>query len=43
MAGGAELRDAVRWALAGAALSTRRSGAQAGLPTRAEVAGLLEA
>jgi ribokinase len=43
MARGAELRDAVRWALAGAALSTRRSGAQAGLPTRAEVAGLLGA
>jgi ribokinase len=41
LAGGAPLREATRWAIAGAALSTRRQGARAGLPTRGEIAGVL--
>jgi ribokinase len=39
---GAPLEDALRWAMAGAALSTMTPGAQAGLPTRAQIAALLE-
>jgi ribokinase len=41
LASGAPLREAARWAMAGAALSTRASGAQAGLPRRHEAAALL--
>jgi ribokinase len=38
LAGGACLREALRWAMTGAALQTTTSGAQAGLPTRAAIA-----
>jgi ribokinase len=34
LAAGAELREALRWAMVGAALKTTKGGAQAGLPTR---------
>lgn len=43
LAGGASLREAARRAVVGAALSTQRPGAQAGMPTRAEVAAMLGA
>jgi ribokinase len=43
LAGGAELRDALRWAMAGAALKTTRAGARAGLPTRAAIEALMGA
>lgn len=42
LARGAPLPDAVRWANAAAALSVTRQGAVAGIPTRAEVAAMLE-
>jgi len=37
LAAGAELGEAVRWAAAGASLSTKAVGARAGLPTRNEI------
>ena len=43
LARGASLRDATRWAVAGAALSTRLPGAQASMPTRREIAAALDA
>ena len=43
LARSAPLREAARWAIAGAALSTRLAGAQAGLPTREEIASALDA
>ena len=43
LAAGTDLRTAARWAAAGASLSTRMAGAQAGLPTRDEVSVALEA
>ena len=41
LAAGASLREAARWAIAGAGLSTRQQGARAGLPTRDEIAAVL--
>jgi ribokinase len=41
LARGAPLEEAVRWAMVGAALKTTKAGAQAGLPTRAEIAAYL--
>jgi ribokinase len=41
LAGGAPLREAIRWAIAGAGLSTQRQGARPGLPTRGEIAARL--
>lgn len=41
LAGGAQLREAARWAIAGAGLSTQRQGARAGLPSRDEIAAQL--
>ena len=38
LAHGVDLREAVRWALVGAALKTTKAGAQAGLPSRADIA-----
>ena len=38
LAGGAELREALRWALVGASLKTTVAGAQAGLPSREAIA-----
>ncbi len=38
LARGAGLREALRWAMVGAALKTTKAGAQAGLPTRAAIA-----
>jgi len=38
LARGAELREALRWAMVGAALKTTKAGAQAGLPTRGAIA-----
>jgi ribokinase len=38
LARGATLREALRWAMVGAALKTTRAGAQDGLPTRAAIA-----
>lgn len=38
LAGGAELREALRWAMVGASLKTTVAGAQAGLPTRQDIA-----
>jgi ribokinase len=38
LASGADLREALRWAMVGAALKTTKAGAQAGLPTRDEIA-----
>ena len=38
LARGASIEAALRWAMVGAALKTTRAGAQAGLPTRAEIA-----
>jgi ribokinase len=38
LAGGADLEEALRWAMAGAALKTTVAGAQAGLPTRDAIA-----
>lgn len=35
---GADLREALRWAMAGASLKTLQAGAQAGLPSRSEIA-----
>jgi ribokinase len=35
---GADLREALRWAMVGAALKTTKAGAQAGLPTREAIA-----
>ncbi len=43
LASGAGLRAAARLAVAGASLSTRSAGAQAGIPTRDEVAAALDA
>jgi ribokinase len=43
LATGAPLEAALRWAMVGAALKTTRAGAQAGLPTRAEIAARLHA
>jgi ribokinase len=43
LARGTALREAVRWAMAGAALSTRRPGAQAGMPSHEEVEAFLRA
>jgi len=40
---GAPLREATRWAIAGAGLSTRAQGARAGLPRREEIAAVLRA
>jgi ribokinase len=41
LARGAPLREAIRWAIAGAGLSTQRQGAREGMPTRAEIAARL--
>lgn len=41
LARGASLRDALRWAMAGAALQVTSPGARAGLPTRPAIAALL--
>lgn len=38
LAGGAELREALRWAMVGASIKTTVSGAQAGLPSREDIA-----
>jgi ribokinase len=38
LAAGADLREALRWAIVGAALQTTRAGAQAGLPSRQAIA-----
>lgn len=38
LASGASLREALRWAMAGAALKTLKAGAQAGLPAREAIA-----
>ncbi len=38
LAGGADLREALRWAMVGAGLKTTRAGAQAGLPDREAIA-----
>jgi ribokinase len=38
LARGASIEEALRWAMVGAALKTTKAGAQAGLPTRAEIA-----
>ncbi len=38
LAAGADLREALRWAIVGAALKTTRAGAQAGLPSRQAIA-----
>jgi len=38
---GADLREALRWALVGASLKTTRAGAQAGLPDRKAIAAYL--
>jgi ribokinase len=38
LARGVDLREALRWAMVGAALKTTRAGAQAGLPTREAIA-----
>jgi len=38
---GADLREALRWALAGASLKTTKAGAQAGLPGREDIAARL--
>lgn len=38
LAAGADLREALRWAIVGAALKTTKSGAQAGLPSREAIA-----
>jgi len=37
LAGGAALADAVRWAVAAAAVSVTREGAQGGMPTREQM------
>jgi ribokinase len=42
LASGTELRTAARLAVAGASLSTGSAGAQAGMPTRDEVAAALD-
>jgi ribokinase len=42
LARGADLREALRWAMCGAALKTTRPGARAGLPTRAEIAAFMD-
>ncbi len=42
LAAGADLREALRWAIVGAALKTTVAGAQAGLPTREAIASLLD-
>lgn len=42
LAAGASLGDAVRWAMAGAALSTMAVGAQTGMPTLDRIARLIE-
>jgi ribokinase len=41
LAAGAELREALRWAMVGAALKTTIAGAQAGLPSREAIAAHL--
>jgi ribokinase len=41
LARGAGLREALRWALAGASLKTTKPGAQAGLPSREDIAARL--
>jgi ribokinase len=41
LARGADLRQALRWAMVGASLKTLVSGAQAGLPTREDIAAYL--
>ncbi len=41
LARGAPIEEALRWAMVGAALKTTKAGAQAGLPTRAEIAAHL--
>jgi ribokinase len=41
LARGADLPEALRWAIAGASLKTTRAGAQAGLPTRDAIAAHL--
>jgi ribokinase len=41
LASGADLREALRWAMAGAALKTTRAGARAGLPAAEAIARLL--
>jgi ribokinase len=41
LAAGADLREALRWAMVGAALKTTKAGAQAGLPSREAIAGHL--
>jgi ribokinase len=38
LARGAGLREALRWAMVGAALKTTKAGAQAGLPSREAIA-----
>ena len=43
LARGAGLRDALRWAMVGAALKTTKAGAQAGLPTREAIGAHLAA
>ena len=43
LARGAPLEEALRWAMVGAALKTTKAGAQAGLPTRAEIAARIAA
>jgi ribokinase len=42
LARGADLREALRWAMVGAALKTTKAGAQAGLPTREAIASHLD-
>ncbi len=41
LAAGATLREALRWAMVGAALKTTKAGAQAGLPSREDIAARL--
>jgi ribokinase len=43
LARGIGLREALRWAMAGAALATTQAGARAGLPTRDAIAELIRA
>jgi ribokinase len=43
LARGAPLEEALRWAMVGAALKTTKAGAQAGLPSRAEIAARVAA
>jgi len=42
LARGADLREALRWAMVGATLKTTVAGAQAGLPSRETIAAYLD-